>query len=116
MLLVPQECYLGTDFYLPIIWTFEVCNVQYPIDLTGYEVEMQVGYDIFTPNCDPVIDVTSQAGQITVDGPNGKINICVPNSLTQDLYPECYDYGVKVTNTLGQVERLFGGTFEIRSW
>jgi hypothetical protein len=62
--------------------------------------------------------VSTANGNIILDGPEGKINIYIPNSISSTLIPGVYDYGVKVTNAVGLVERLIGAQnqFKIKAW
>lgn len=113
---IDQEISVGEDFFLPIIFEFEQCGQDYPIEISGYTVEMQVGYGLFIDGNTPIIDVTTEDGDIIIDGPNGKINIYVPNAITSTLTVGVYDYAVKVTNSVGLVERLIGGKFTIKGW
>lgn len=116
MEVIPQECIVGTDFFLPILYEFEVCGQNYPLDISGYTVEMQIGNGIFIAGNTPLIDVSTTQGSIIVDGPNGKINIWIPNTTTIVQPYGCYQYGVKVTNTVGLIEQLIGGSFAFKPW
>lgn len=113
---IDQEIRVGEDFFLPIIYEFEICEQDYPIDISGYTVEMQVGLGIFIEGNTPIFDVSTDNGKIIIDGPNGMINIYIPNALTLVAPYGCYEYAVKVTNTVGMIERLIGGKFEVKGW
>jgi hypothetical protein len=116
MITIPQEVRVGADFFLPLLYEFRIGNEKYPLDISGYTVEMQVGNGIFTESGNIIVDVSTENGNIILDGPNGKINIYIPNSITTGLETGCYDYAVKVTNAVGLIERLFGGPFVVKDW
>lgn len=113
---VDQVCIVGTDFFLPILYEFEVCGQDYPWDISGYFVEMQVGTGVFISGNTPLIDVTTITGQIIIDGPNGKINIWVPKTMTIDQPYGCVDYAVAVTNPVGLTEQLISGKWTFKGW
>lgn len=116
MLILPLSLSVGTDFYLPMQWQFELCETFYPIDISGYEFEMQIGLDPFNPAIPPILDITSQAGQITIDGPNGKAEFWIPRNMVTPYMFGCWKYAVAATNVAGLVENLFGGPFTIKGW
>jgi len=88
-------------------------NCTYPFDITGYQIEMQVKTALNSAN-PPLIDVSTANGNILVDGPNGKINIYIPNAITSGLILGSFFYDLRVTNTVGLIERLFGGRFNVK--
>jgi hypothetical protein len=111
---VPLEIRPGEDFYLPINWQDEVCGMIYPLDISGYQVDMQISYEPFTA-ITPICEVSTE-NYIYVDGPDGLIEITIPNSITQNLPIGCYNYAIKITSNFGLVERILGGKFEIKGW
>ena len=115
MLSLPLEISVAEDFYLPIQYQYQLCDNFYPLDISGYVVEMQVGLQPFV-GVPSIIDVSSVNGDIIIDGPNGKIEIYIPNTLITPYMFGQWNYAVKVTNTVGLVERLFGGQFTIKGW
>ena len=110
---IPLIIYTGEDLYLPILYQFRLYNVDYPQDISGYVVQMEVRQTA-TISGSPLINVSTVGGQIIVDGPNGKIEIYISNTVTSTLPIGVYVYDVKVTNTVGLVERIFGGTFTVK--
>jgi hypothetical protein len=115
MITLPLSISAGEDFYLPIQYQFEIKGEYFPMDISGYNFEMQIGLLPF--NLPPIIDVTSQSGQIIVDGPNGKAEIYISHTLTNSPYVfGNWKYAIKATSPVGLVERLFGGSFEIKGW
>lgn len=116
MLILPLEMSVGEDFYLPMQWQFQVCENFYPIDISGYNFELQVGLDPFNAAIPSIIDITSQANQIIVSGPEGKVEFYIAKTLVTPYMFGCWKYAVKSINTVGLVERLFGGNFNIKGW
>ena len=110
---IPQICYQGADFYLPILWKFNVNGILYPVNLSGYSVEMQVRNTVNSKGS-PIINSSTANGYVNVDTVNGKIEITIPNSITSSEPQGCFVYDVKVTNNVGLVQRLFGGQFTIQ--
>ena len=106
---------VGTDFYLPMQWQFELCGSFYPIDLTGYVFEMQVGLNPFS-TIPPIIDISSVNNDIIVDGPNGKVEFYIYKTLVTPYMFGCWKYAVSAINTVGLTECLFGGEFNIKGW
>lgn len=109
---VPVECYQGADFYLPVLYLFEVCGIDYPQEITGYTAKMDIRYAADQAN-PPLLSIAVGTG-IVIDGPNGKIELWIPNANTLTLPLGCLVYDLKVTNSQGMVERLFGGTFNVK--
>lgn len=115
MVILPLEVSAGEDFYLPIQYQIQIDGNSSPIDISAYYFEMQIGLQPFM--LPPIIEVTSTDGQIIVDGPNGIVNIYIPNSITSNpYYFGNWLYAVKARNSIGLVERLFGGPFQIKGW
>lgn len=112
MEIVPFECYQGTDFYRPIIYEYEVCGVDYPQDITGYDAKMDIRYSADQTN--PALASLTVGHGIVIDGPSGKIEIWIPNSVTITLPLGCLVYDLVITNSMGMIERLFGGTFNVK--
>lgn len=108
---IPLQCFQGADFYLPLIWSFGYCNVDYPLNITGYTIEMQVKESLNSYS--PLVSVSTMDGNIIVDGDNGKIEIWIPNAITSGLPLGTFIYGVKVTNIVGLIENLLYGQFSI---
>lgn len=115
MLILPLSMQLGTDFYLPMQWQFQICDNFYPIDITGYVFEMQVGLQPFS-TFPIIIDITSVANQIIIDGPNGKAEFYIYKNLVTPYMIGVWNYEVRATNTVGLTESLFGGSFTIEGW
>lgn len=116
MICIPQEVYAGEDFYLPLVYQQDYCGQSYPIDITGYAFEFQVGNGIFIAGNTPLLDSSTANGLIIMDSPSGQINIWIPNRLITTTLIGCYDCGLKAVNAIGLVERLFGGPFQIKGW
>ena len=116
MLILPLEMQVGTDFYLPLQWQFEICDNFYPIDITGYVFEMQVGLRPFS-TVSPIIDITSlPGGTIIIDGPNGKAEFYIYKQTVTPYMFGAWQYAISATNTVGLTECLFGGEFNIKGW
>ncbi len=98
---------------MPINYKFELCGQEYPVDISGYVVQMEVRATANSEN-PPLIDISSIEGHILIDGPNGKIEVWIPNSLTSTLPLGCFVYDIKVTNSTALIERLIGGTFTVK--
>ncbi len=113
MLSIPLEIYQGEDFYLPILYQFELYCETYPLDISGYSVQMEVRQTVNSAN-PPLVNVSTDNGGIIVSGPEGKIEIYITNEVTQTLPIGILVYDVKVINTLGLIERLFGGAFTVK--
>jgi hypothetical protein len=116
MLNLPLEISVGEDFYLPMQWQFQVFDNFYPIDISGYSFEMQIGLEPFSTTLPVIIDVTSASGEIVISGPEGKAEIWIPRATFTPYMFGCWKYAVAATNTVGLVERLFGGSFNIKGW
>lgn len=114
MIILPLEISAGEDFYLPLQYQLQVGTDFIVQDITGYALEMEVGLDPF--NLTPIIRVTSAAGQIIIDGPNGKAQIYIANSVITPYLFGCWKYAIKSINVVGLVERLVGGPFTIKGW
>lgn len=110
---IPLEIYQGEDFYLPILYQYELFNQTYPFDISGAVVQMEVRQTVNSSN-PPLVNVSSTGGQIIIDGPSGKIEIWISNTITSVLPLGEFYYDVKVTNNMGLVERLIGGKFTVK--
>ena len=119
MIQLPLKMSVGEDFYLPLQWQFQVCDNFYPQDITGYGFEMQIGLSPFSQGQNyipPIIDISTANGDITVDGPNGKVEFRIPKAIVTPYMFGCWKYAVAATNTIGLVEKLFSGEFLIEGW
>ena len=75
----------GATFDLPISYTDELGN---PIVITGYTAKMQIRK---TPeaNNPPLLDLSTENGDIAIDGPNGIVEVTINRNITAAL-PPCW--------------------------
>ena len=84
------------------------------IPLTGYTARMQVRQTY--ESVDTLLDLNTENGYITIDGPRGIISIVVPDNDTRILTPGEYVYDLELIYPSPnlQVERMLMGTFTVR--
>lgn len=115
MIILPLQMSVGTDFYFPMQWQFKLCDVFYPMDISGYVFEMQVGLEPFG-SVPPIIDISSVNNDILIDGPNGKVEFYILKTLVTPYMFGIWNYAISAINTVGLTENLFGGQFTIKGW
>ena len=111
---LPIDIVKGTDFYLPIIYMVSVESegLKYPINITGYSVQMQVRPTVGSTGT-PLVDISTEDGTILIDGPNGKIELIIPKAITSTLPVGNWSYDVLVTNVSGWTEQIIFGTANV---
>jgi len=104
----------GTDFYLPIIYmvSVESIGLKYPVNITGYSVQMQVRPTVGSTGT-PLVNISTALGTILIDGPSGKIELLIPKSVTTTLPVGSWSYDVLVTNVSGWTEQIIFGTANV---
>lgn len=85
------------------------------IDLTGFTAHMQARADV--TDALPVLDWSTAAGELVIDGPTGTITFAVP-AATTGLIPTNNEfvslvYDLILTASGGQAERLVQGVLNI---
>ena len=76
------------------------------IDLTGYAAQMRAAV---SKGEAPVLQASTDNGQIVIEGALGVVMIDLPASLTDSLEPGQYVYQLDLTSPGGQVTRLLEG-------
>ncbi len=102
----------GTDFYLPINYVIETCDLEFPINLSGYSAQMQIRPTIASTGT-PLVDISTADGTIVIDGPNGKIELYIPKSITVDLPVGVWAYDCLITNISNLTEQIIFGSATI---
>jgi len=111
---IPIDIVKGTDFYLPIIYMIDVPSegLRYPVNITGYSVQMQVRPTVGSTGT-PLVDISTALGTILIDGPNGKIELLIPKAVTSLLPVGTWEYDVMVTNVSGWTEQIISGVANV---
>lgn len=109
--------YEGVDFYYEI--TLQDKETGDPLDLTGYSVKMQARRTF--DDVDPLFELSTASGEITIDGPNGMVILNLPAADTlgvevqsNDLNGEDWIYDVVATAGDGSISRLMDGRITAR--
>ena len=108
-----SPCEQGATFSYQLVWQKEYpvdSDIFVPVDITGYSAKMQVRKDIGSP---VAIELSTANSRITLDGPNGVINLLIAANDTAVLVPGVYKYDFDLTDTNGFVTRFIAGLFEI---
>ena len=98
-------CPQGATFSKTITWKID----DIPVDLTGYTARMKAK-DKHKTNCDPIVDITTENGGITLGGEKGTIDLLVSASDTSLIYAKDYVYDIELVST-DFVYRLLEGKF-----
>lgn len=111
---VPLEIDQGANFYLPVQWIQEIEEEEEPIDITGYTAKMQIRS---TPaSAEVIMELSSAAGTITIDGKDGKMELIASAVVTAALPADFQGvYDLVVTSALGNKEKLLFGTVKVNS-
>ena len=111
---IPIDIIKGTNFYLPIIYMIDVPSegLRYPVNITGYSVQMQVRPTVGSTGT-PLVNISTALGTILIDGPNGKIELLIPKAVTTELPVGNWSYDVLVTNVSGWTEQIISGTANV---
>lgn len=80
---LPITIKMGATFDLPISYTDELGN---PINLLGYTAKMQVR-DTPKASNPPLLDLTTENGNIDIDGLNGIVEVTIDRNVTAALPP-----------------------------
>lgn len=83
-----------------------------PLDLTGYDVRMQVRESMASPV--PLVDLTLGDG-ITVDGPAGEILLEISDDETAAWSWRFGLYGLEMESPAGATTALLKGEFEVNA-
>ena len=89
---------------------FQIKNDSTPWDLTNYTVTMTVRP--FVGSETTTLLATTGNGYITLDGPNGRVTVTVPASVTQDIASGRYSYDL-VLDSGSVVTRILEGKFVV---
>jgi hypothetical protein len=86
-IIIPIEFAIGETFTPPaLLWQYNLSGIWTPLDLTGFN-------SVFTArqtlnSIDPALILANvDNGMISVDGPNGSIQLVLPSSYTATLTP-----------------------------
>jgi hypothetical protein len=80
-------CPQGATFSKTLIWKID----DVPVNLTGYTARMQAK-DKPKSTCTPVIDISTESGEISLGGEDGTIEIVIGASETSSIYAKEYVY------------------------
>jgi len=97
-------CPQGATFSKRLTWTIG----EVPVDLTGYTAKMQAR-DKPSSKCDPIFDITTENGGISVDD-EGNIDLLINANLTTLFVPKEYVYDLEL-NSGTQIYRIIEGKF-----
>jgi hypothetical protein len=89
---------------------FQIKNDSTPWDLTNYTVTMTVRP--FVGSTTTTLLATTANGYITLDGPNGRVTVTVPASVTEDIASGRYSYDL-VLDSGSVVTRILEGKFVV---
>ena len=89
---------------------FQIKNDSTPWNLTNYTVVMTVRPFVGASTTTLVASTTN--GYITLDGPNGRVTVTVPASVTQDIASGRYSYDL-VLDSGSVVTRILEGKFVV---
>ena len=78
-----------------------------PKDLTGWTAAMQIREDI--DDTTPLVDLTSVAGDITINIPDAKITVIIATSVTEALDFVEGVYDLELIDTSGETTRILEG-------
>lgn len=83
------------------------------VDLTGYTARMQIRPDVESETI--IADLTTENDGITIDGPNGSIELFISHTDTAGMTPtKNAGYDLEIVDSVsGDVNRIFGGKVEI---
>lgn len=99
----------GATFLLPIMWYEEESDGSQgdPIDLAGYSARMHIRewYD----QEDPILELSSDDGDIALNNPTGSIDITIPDDKTAALDFNSALYDLELEDFTGDVVRLLEG-------
>lgn len=98
----------GATFRLAITWKDDAGVA---INLTGYSARMQVRetYEATDTATDPILSLTSGAGDIVLGGSAGTVVVTVPAATTQKLFHSYAVYDLELEASNGVVTRLLQG-------
>lgn len=109
---VPISIVRGVDFYLPINYVISVDSIKYPINISGWTARMQIRKTVGSTGT-PLADISSANGTIIIDGPNGKIELIIPKSITVNIPVGSWAYDCLVTNSSGWTEQIIFGAANV---
>ena len=89
---------------------FQIKNDSTPWNLTNYTVTMTVRP--FVGSTTTTLLATTANGYITLDGPNGRVTVTVPASVTEDIASGRYSYDL-VLDSGSVVTRMLEGKFVV---
>jgi hypothetical protein len=93
----------------------KVNGVFTPLDNTGFEARMQVRKTV--PSTTVVLDLSTQTGEILLNGTDGLITIQVDAETMEDLQG-VYRYDLELVDVSGSVDVVYGvvrGEFKVRA-
>ena len=97
---IDLDCYRGQTWEQSLYIT----KNKQPVDLTGLTVKAEVRPAENSPTL-------TAAMVCTVDGPEGKITMAMPASVTAQILPNVYRYDLKVVDTNDKVQYYVKGKF-----
>ena len=101
-------------------WRLEVTYLDpddTPIDLTGFDVRMQVrrAYADNDGTAEPFVDLTIGDGVTVTDAAGGEFLLTIPKALTTTLPPGNWLYDLEIESSGGEVTRLMYGRALVRA-
>ncbi len=108
----PINIVRATDFYLPINYVIAVNGIKYPINISGWSARLQVRKTVGSTGT-PLVDISTAAGTIIMDGPNGKIELIIPKAVTVTIPVGQWVYDCLVTHASGWTEQIIFGAANV---
>ena len=108
-------CDQGKTLARGLVYGTKVGGVFTPLDNTGFEARMQVRKTI--PSTTVVLDLSTQTGEILLNGMDGLITIQVDAETMEDLQG-VYRYDLELVDVSGLVDVVYGvvrGDFRVRA-
>lgn len=94
----------------PIAFTYKTAEGT-ARNLTGYTARMQVRAS--TSAADVLLELTTENGRITINGPAGRIDLVLPPDVTEAITWRRGVYDLELVSPAGDVQRLLRGRVEV---
>jgi hypothetical protein len=98
----------GATFSRTFVLTDDVGT---PIDITSYIARMQIRSSIAAIST--ILDASTTGSYMTIDGPNGKVTLTVPATVTSTYTTIDSVYDLEVQSPTGIVTRLLEGSIKL---
>jgi hypothetical protein len=107
------RCTQGETFIRPVVW--KAGSPLVPVVLTGYTAKMQIRRSRETPILAELRTEVGYNGLITLDAPNGTVNLKIFSSATATLPAETLYYDLMLLSPGGDTTALLSGEFEVKA-